>query len=311
MKILFSSNEWKTYSPFLKENLLKNKFNPKILINCSENFQDDIKYIIYSPNSNLQNFQVFPNLKAVLSLWAGVEKIVKNKTLNVPLVRLIDKDMTQGMIEWCTAHILRYHLETDRYVLNKNKNWDSEFFPSLSRQKNIGILGYGTLGKAVGKKLKKFGFNVFGWTKRKKSFQKKINLFNGNEGLNEMLPNIDILLILLPLTKYTENIVNKDIFKLLKKNCYVINAGRGQVLNDKDLLDYLNNDHIKHATLDVFNEEPLPKEHPFWSNPKITVSPHIAAVTRPSSASKVIINNIIQFENKKEPLGIVNRQEEY
>ena len=311
MKILFSSKEWNTYSPLLKKNLLSNNLDPEILINNPDSFENDIKYIIYSPNSNLQNFKVFPNLKAVLSLWAGVEKIVKNNTLDVPLVRLIDKNMTQGMIEWCTAHILRYHLETDKYVINKNKNWDSKFIPSLSHETNIGILGYGTLGKAVGKKLYKFGFNVFGWSKRKKNNEKNINLFYGNDGLRKMLPEINILLILLPLTKNTNNLINKKILMILKKNSYIINAGRGQVLNDDDLINLLNNGHLKHATLDVFREEPLPKKHQFWTNPKITISPHIAAVTRPSSASKVIINNIVQFEKNKQPLGIVNREDEY
>ena len=311
MKILFSSDEWNTYSSHLKKYMIKKKLNPDNLIKDVANFHHEVNYIIYSPNSNLKNFNSFPNLKAILNLWAGVEKVVTNKTLNVPLIRLIDKKMTQSMVEWCCAHVLRYHLEIDNYVINDKKEWKINFLPSLSNKTNIGILGYGVLGKAVGKQLSRLGFKVHVWSKNKKKLEKKINLFYGDNGFKQMLPKVNILLILLPLTNETENLINTSSMKLLKGNSYIINAGRGQIINDEDLINMLKIGHIKHATLDVFRKEPLPKSHNFWQNPNITVSPHIAAVTRPKSSSKIIIKNILKLEKNKTPIGLVNTNREY
>ena len=311
MKILFSSDEWNTYSPYLKKYMIKKKLNPNNLIKNVDDFHNDIKYIIYSPSSNLKNFNSFPNLSAILNLWAGVEKVVNNKTLNVPLIRLIDKNMTQSMVEWCITHVLRYHIESDNYVINKYNKWKINFLPNLSKNTNIGILGYGILGKAVGIQLSKLGFNVHGWSKNKKKPIKKTKLFYGDQGLKEMLPKVKILLILLPLTNETENLINYSNMELLQKNSYIINAGRGHIINDDDLLNMLKIGHIKHATLDVFRKEPLPKNHTFWRNPKITVSPHIAAVTRPKSSSKIIIKNILKLEKNMIPFGLVNTKKEY
>ncbi len=311
MKILFSSDEWNTYSSYLKKYMIKKNLNPNDLIKDVDSFHNDIKYIIYSPNSNLKNFNSFPNLKAVLNLWAGVEKVVKNKTLNVPLIRLIDKKMTQSMVEWCITHVMRYHLEIDNYVINPKKEWKIDFLPNLSNDTNIGILGYGVLGKAVGNQLSKLGFKVNVWSQNKKNSKKKINLFYGIQGLKEMLPNINILLILLPHTNKTENLVNISNMRLLKNNSYIINAGRGHIINDEDLLNMLEIGQIKHATLDVFRKEPLPKSHKFWKNSNITISPHIAAVTRPKSSSKIIIKNILKIEKNITPPGLVNIKKEY
>jgi glyoxylate/hydroxypyruvate reductase A len=158
--------------------------------------------------------------------------------------------------------------------------------------------------------LRQLGFKVRGWSRRKKSVD-GITCYHGNDGLKYALSEADFVVLLLPNTPETENTLNRETLGLLKKGAVVINPGRGPLIEDKALLEALDSSQIGHATLDVFRIEPLPETHRFWSHPKITVTSHIAAATRPAYSAPVIVENIRRGENGESFLNLVDRQSGY
>ena len=310
MSILVASPSWSKYKFFLERAFNENKLNFNEVTTDLSTDPSHIEFIIYAPDGTIKDFSRFKNIKAVLNLWAGVEDIIMNKTLHKPLVRLVDDGMKQGMIEWCLAQVLRHHLQTDIHVQNQDGLWRNDNVPQLAPEVNIGILGMGALGGAVAQALSHIGFNVYGWSQTKKSLF-NIKSFSGPKGLPIVLKSSKILILLLPLTPNTKFLMNSKTLKLLPKNAIVINPGRGLLINDNDLLNSLNNGHISHATLDVFSEEPLPFKHPFWEHPKVTVTPHIAAHTRPQSSANTIVRSIMQIRRGEKPVGLVDPQKFY
>lgn len=266
---------------------------------------EDVDYIIYAPSSTLQDFAPFSRCKAVLSLWAGVEKIVTIPTLTQPLCRMVDPGLTQGMVEWVTGHTMRYHLGIDANLAAQNGKW-TPHVPPLATERTVAILGLGTLGEACAKTLASLGFNVIGWSRRQKTF-KGVTCYSGQDGLTRTLCQAEILVMLLPNTAATENTINAASLATLPEGARIINPGRGTLIDDDALLDALDSGQIAHATLDVFKVEPLPSEHPYWSHPKVTVTPHIAADTRASTASHVIAENIRRGEAGEAFLHEVDR----
>ncbi|MFY0596808.1 MAG: glyoxylate/hydroxypyruvate reductase A [Cognatishimia sp.] len=262
-------------------------------------------YIIYAPSSDLQDFSPFRRCKAVLSLWAGVEKIVTNQTLAQPLCRMVDPGLTQGMIEWVTGHTLRYHLGIDDNLASQNGEWKPKAAP-LARERRVTILGLGQLGQACAKMLAGIGFQVTGWSRRQKDIEGIICL-SGDAGLKTALKTADILILLLPNTAETENTLNAETINHLPKGARLINPGRGTLIEDAALLSALDTGQIAHATLDVFRVEPLPQDHPYWAHTKVTVTPHIAAETRAITASEVIAENIRRGEIGLPFLNLVDR----
>lgn len=266
---------------------------------------ETVEYIIYAPNSELQDFAVFTRCKAVLNLWAGVEQITDNPTLTQPLCRMVDPGLTQGMIEWVTGHVLRYHLNLDHWMHRQDGSWNPKS-PPLASQRNVTLLGLGALGQACAQTLATLGFQVTGWARRQKDIT-GITCLSGSEGLNKALSAAEILVLLLPDTPATNNILNENTLAALPKGARLINPGRGPLIDDAALLTALDSGHVAHATLDVFRQEPLPAEHPYWKHPNVTVTPHIAAETRAETASGVIAENISRGESGREFLHRVNR----
>ena len=299
MPILFASPKWNEYRVFLKTAFNNYGVDFNEVTTDQQIDRASIEFIIYSTDSSLKNFSHFTNMKAVLNLWAGVEDIIHNKTLNKPLIRLVDEGMKQGMIEWCLAHVLRHHLLTDIHVKNQDGIWRSSTVPPLATDVTVGILGLGALGTAVAKALSSIGFKVNGWSQTQKTIA-KVESFSGPDGLPK------ILILLLPLTPNTKFMINSQTLKLLPKDAVIINPGRGPLINDTDLLETLNSGHISHATLDVFSTEPLPTTHPYWSHPKVTVTPHIAAHTRPQSSADTIAKSILKIRGGGMPVGLVD-----
>ncbi len=170
----------------------------------------------------------------------------------------------------------------------------------------IGIYGIGAIGSVVAKDLSYMGFNVQGWSRTKKKI-KTIKCFSGAEGFNELIINSDIHVCLLPLTLFTENIFNKHIFTNMKKGSCFINAGRGEHVDENDLLDSCRSKHISNAVLDVYRNEPLPENHPFWKQDNIRLWPHVAAETNPDTAAKQIANAIKCIDNNIVPPNTVDR----
>ena len=308
IKILFSANDenWKRYKAPLQDALDNKSLDYELgrtITPC------EVDYIIYAPSSSMQDFSPYTKLKAVLNLWAGVEGVTNNKTLNVPLARMVDPGLTDGMVEWVTGHTLRHHLGIDKHIHGQDGIWRS-YVPPLAKDRVITILGLGTLGTACGIALKRLGFNVRGWSRREKKVD-GILCFYGDEQIDSSLMDADIVVLLLPDTPLTQNILNRHTLNLLKRGAFVLNPGRGPLIDDDALLVALDSGQIEHATLDVFRIEPLPKNHQYWSNNKVTVIPHKASETRPITASQVIAMNIKRAENGQKLLYLVDRENGY
>ena len=308
IKILFSANEenWKRYKAPLQDALDDKSLDYELGITITPS---EVDYIIYAPSSSLQDFSPYTKLKAVLNLWAGVEGVTNNKTLNVPLARMVDSGLTDGMVEWVTGHTLRHHLGIDKHIHGQDGIWRS-YVPPLAKDRIITILGLGTLGTACGIALERLGFNVRGWSRREKRVD-GILCFYGDDQIDSSLLDADIVVLLLPDTPLTQNILNQHTLNLLKRGAFVLNPGRGPLIDDDALLAALETGQIEHATLDVFRIEPLPKNHQYWSNNKVTVIPHKASETRPKTASQVIAMNIERAENGQELLYLVDRENGY
>ena len=308
LKILFSASKknWSDYKASLEEAFasvsldydLRTSFEPS-----------KVDYIIYAPSSSLQDFSPYTSLKAVLNLWAGVEGVAFNKTLKVPLARMVDSGLTSGMVEWVTGHTLRHHLGIDKHIHGQDGVWRS-YVPPLAKDRVVTILGLGILGTACGKALRSLGFNVRGWSRRKKSID-GISCFYGNDQIDLSLTDADIVILLLPDTPPTQNILNHHTLNLTKRGAVILNPGRGPLIDDDALIAALDSGQLEHATLDVFRIEPLPENHRYWSHKKVTVVPHKASETRPKTSSQVIAMNIKRAENGKELLHLVDKETGY
>lgn len=269
-----------------------------------------VDYVIYAPNSEVQDFTPFSRCKAVLNLWAGVEDIVGNETITMPLTRMVDFGLSEGMIEWCTGHVLRHHLGIDAHIHGQDGVWRAGIVPPLARDRTITILGLGALGLAVAQALRALNFQVRGWSRSQKQVE-GIKCYAGDDGLIEALTGAEGVVLLLPNTPATENTLNASTLSVLAEGAFIINPGRGPLIDDTELLAALDSGQVGHATLDVFRIEPLPAEHAFWSHPRVTVTPHIASETRATSAAAVVAENIRRAEAGEPLLHRVDRKSGY
>ncbi|MBE9639531.1 2-hydroxyacid dehydrogenase [Salipiger mangrovisoli] len=289
-KILFAApqDHWDKYGAALTEALDATGIDYRLGRDLPA---EEVEYIVYAPSSGLTDFTGFPRLKAVLSLWAGVEKIVGTARIPVPLARMVDDEgLTQGMVEYVTGHALRHHLGMDAHIVNPEHRWESKA-PPLARERPVTVLGLGMLGSACARQLAQIGFPVTGWSRSPRDID-GIRCLSGAEGLAEALTGAQIVVLLLPFTRQTENTLGAEQMALLAPGAAIINPGRGPLIDDTALLAALDSGQVGQATLDVFRVEPLPQDHPFWAHPRVTVTPHIAAETRPASATRVIAENV-------------------
>jgi len=270
---------------------------------------DEVDYIVYAPDSTVQDFTPFTRARAVLNLWAGVEGIVTNPTLHIPLARMVDHGLTQGMVEWVTGHVLRHHLGMDTHILHQDGVWRPDA-PPLAEGRRVSVLGLGELGSACARMLATLGFFVTGWSRRPKDID-GLRCLSGADGLRTALARADILVLLLPLTPETDTLLDATRLAWLPAGAVILNPGRGPLIDDTALLAALDDRHIAHATLDVFRQEPLPAGHPFWAHPRVTVTPHIASETRPDTAAEVIAENIRRGEAGEPLLHLVDRDAGY
>ena len=301
--VLFAAPSlWPEYRDTLPKALAEVGITAEVV---TEAAPEAVDYIVYAPSSPLQDFTAYTRTKAVLNLWAGVERIVGNTTLTQPLCRMVDPGLTEGMVEWVVGHTLRHHLGMDRHIVNLGHVWDPTC-PPLARERPVAVLGMGALGAASAAALQALNFPVTGWSRTEKP-----GCLHGEEGLRQALSTAQIVVLLLPKTAETENLLNAARLALLPKDAVILNPGRGALIDDAALLSALDAGHIGHATLDVFRVEPLPADHPFWAHPRVTVTPHIAADTRAYSAARVIAENIRRGEAGEPFLHLVDRARGY
>lgn len=295
------------YAPHLREALKAEGLDAYL---SKDHAPETVDYIAYSPSGPVQDFTPFTRLKAVLSFWAGVEKITGNPSLTVPLARMADQGLQEGMVEWVTGHTLRYHLDIDEHVAAQDGTWRTGTFSKLARDRQVTILGLGNLGAACAQALAALNFNVTGWSRRPKDID-GITCLHGDEGLKQALKQGEIAVLLLPDTPATTNLLNAERLSWMPRGARLLNPGRGPLIDDEALLAALDSGQIAHATLDVFRIEPLPADHPYWSHENVTVTPHIASETRAKTAGAFIARNISRMEAGLPLLAEVDRQAGY
>jgi glyoxylate/hydroxypyruvate reductase len=272
---------------------------------CADKAAVDIALAANPPWGELATY---PNLRFVQSLWAGVDRLLGDPALpkNITLARLIDPAMAQSMVEGAVVATMLVHRQLPAYLRQQHlRTWRQLPQPVASRR-TVGVLGFGQMGQPVCTTLATLGFRVHAWGQHPRSDTTIVYSW-GDTGLHSMLLETHILLNLLPLTPATTGILNQQLFAQLPKGAALINLGRGAHLVDDDLLDALSSGHLSHAVLDVFHQEPLPTNHPFWAHPQITVLPHVAATTDPATAAPIAVQNIVAFRAGRPLTGLVSR----
>lgn len=250
----------------------------------------------------------FPNLKLISSFGAGVDHLLNDPRLpaDVPLVRLVDPNLQQSMSEYVLLGALDWFRRGRDYRDQQaQKNWNPLPLPHIS-EVGVGIMGCGKIGRFVGEVLASAGFSVSGWSRTPQQLD-PLTGYSGDKELATFLSRSDILVCLLPLTLATEGLLDTRTFNLLPQGAFLINVGRGAHLVEADLLTALDRGQLSGALLDVFRQEPLPPQHPFWRHDKIRVTPHIASITNPVSASEQLLTSYSRLCRGQEPLNRVNR----
>lgn len=258
-----------------------------------------------------------PNLSAILSLGAGVDQLLNDPDLPaVPLYRVIDADLTARMSEYIVLHSLLHMRGLMRDINHqRQRRWMPDPLQPAAHDVRVGIMGFGVLGQDAAKKLACIGFDVAGWSQHGKAC-KDFRVYAGEEQLSAFLARTDILVVLLPLTGKTHGILNKSLFSGLARDGrlgrpVLINAGRGGLQNEADILEALGDGTLGAASLDVFEVEPLPVESPLWNHPSILITPHSAAMSEPEAVSRCIASQIHALEAGEQPPGLVDLSRGY
>lgn len=264
----------------------------------------DIAMVWKMPHGELAKF---PNLRMIVSMAAGVDHVFldPSRPKGIPIVRVTNPHMARSMGHWFLMNILRLHRETGHFdALRVEKIWPSEIAFDTDSV-SVGILGLGYLGTHVAQMLKAVGLNVQGWSRTEK-FLDGIQSFSGELGLDQMLVNTNFLACILPSTQATKGILNLRVFNKMPHGSYILNAGRGSQLVEADLLEALDNGQIRGAALDVFETEPLPINHPFWTDERILFTPHHAAEVFLPAVVKTFLDNIYRSRNNQPLIGLVD-----
>ena len=271
----------------------------------------DIEFaLVWKPERGV--LRTFPNLKAIFSIGAGVDHLFTDPDLpeGVPVVRMVEPELTRGMTEYVVMHVLCHHRRQRLIEANQRAQvWDVIESPTAPSRK-VGIMGLGELGAAAARALVALEFDVAGWSRTAKDIS-GVACFHGEAGMADFLARSEILVCLLPLTPQTEGILNADLFNRLPRGAGLINAARGGHQIEEDILVALDSGQLSEATLDVFRGEPLPAGHPFWSHPLVTVTPHNASLTDPDGAVRQVMANIARIRHGEPPTNIVDPKAGY
>ena len=248
-----------------------------------------------------------PNLRMIATLGAGVDFLYDDPSLprGVPIVRVIDPYMTEAMSEYVLTQVLRLHRRDLTYAAQQRERAWREHHQPNAAERRVGILGLGELGGDAARKLAVMGFQVAGWSRRERRLP-GIATFHGQDGLAALARHSEILVCLLPLTPETEGVLNACFFAQMPKGAAIVNAARGGHLVEEDLIPALESGQLSAAVLDVFREEPLPAAHPFWTHPRIIVTPHVAAATHAPTAAIGVAENLKRLAEGRPLLNVVD-----
>ncbi|MCA1495432.1 glyoxylate/hydroxypyruvate reductase A [Bradyrhizobium sp. NBAIM14] len=253
----------------------------------------------------------FPNLELVFSVGAGVDQFdTTTVPAHIPLVRMLEPGIAETMVEYVTMAVLALHRDLLDFVSQQRQQVWREIRITPARRRHVGVMGLGQLGQAVLERLKTFGFPLLGWNRSPREIE-GVTCYAGADALPEFLAQADILVCLLPLTDQTRGILNAELFARLPRGAGLVNVGRGPHLVEADLLAALDSGALSGAVLDVTDPEPLPAGHPFWSHPRILLTPHNASMTTPDTAVDFVLDVIARHRRGEELPGLVDRRRGY
>lgn len=256
-------------------------------------------------------YQEYPNLKVIASMGAGVNHILKDEQLpkDVKVTRIVDDQLTKDMSQFVLLQCLAVSRNLFKHLNDQSsKSWNTKPYQTPEKT-SVGIMGFGVLGQAAGKVLKSNGFDVIGYANSSKTVD-GIEVY-GSDQQDEFLKNTQILVCLLPVTSETKGVLNLKLFEKLKEDAYLINVARGEHLVEEDLIRAIDQGALRGASLDVFQQEPLPESHPFWSHENIQITPHIASMTDPESVAKQLLENYRHMKNGESLMNEVNVDKGY
>jgi glyoxylate/hydroxypyruvate reductase A len=248
-----------------------------------------------------------PNLKLIINLGAGVDSIVKDRSLpaGIPIVRISDPDMSRMMAQFVLAAVLRHYRDFVSFARAQRERRWHYIHPREAPTCSVGIMGLGNLGGRAAHELVRQGFKVAGWARSPKDLE-GVESFHGKSGLAPFLAKSEILVVMLPLTPETDGLLDADSLAKLPAGAKVINVGRGRLIDEDALIAALKSGHIAEATLDVFREEPLPVASPLWDFDQVLVTPHLASVAIPRTASRQVAENLRRVTNGEPLLNVVD-----
>ncbi|MEM5430383.1 glyoxylate/hydroxypyruvate reductase A [Cupriavidus oxalaticus] len=271
---------------------------------------EKVKYLVaWVPPDDLQ--QCLPNLQVLFSTGAGIDQFdLSAIPADVPLVRMIEPGIVEGMVEYAMFSVLALHRDIPAYRRQQAQALWHPLQVRAAHERRVGVLGLGSLGQSLLERLRLFGFDCAGWARSERSIEGVI-CFAGAESLDAFLARTDILVCLLPLTEETRGLLGSRVFNALPRGAGLVHVGRGQQLNNADLMAALDTGQLGDAILDVTHPEPLPADHPLWRHPRVWITPHIASVTRPDTATMAVLENIRRFERGEPLIGLVDRARGY
>ena len=265
--------------------------------------------VVWAPPQQFMDEQ--PALKALFNIGAGVDALLKLQLPpNAKVVRLDDAGMSVQMAEYVTQAVIRHFRELDGYEADMRQGQWKFRKPQLREDFPVGVMGLGVLGERVAKALTVFDFPVRGWSRSPKQIA-GVQTFSGEAGFTEFLQGTRILVNLLPLTPETENLINRQTMEQLLPGAYLINVARGAHLVEEDLIALIQQGHVAGAMLDVFRQEPLPADHPFWKMPQITLTPHTSARTLREESIAQIVGKVAAMSRGEAVKGMVDPQRGY
>lgn len=267
--------------------------------------------VVWQPPAQL--FAQEKHLKAVFNLGAGVDALGIGSVIpaDIPVYRIEDGGMAVQMAEYALHGVLLATRRFTAYTQQQPKKEWRTHAPVLRTEWPVGVMGYGQIGAQVAKILAQLGYPVAAWARRARTAKAGIEVYAGDTQFQAFLQRTRILINVLPLTDATRGIINKDTLDALQQDSFVINMGRGAHVNDEDLLAALNSGQLRGALLDVFHTEPLPVEHPFWTQPEVHITPHIAGVSLRHECTAQILGKLSVLLKGQEPTGRVTPQQQY